>query len=708
MAFGAELKAFVSSFKSGWDMVADAQKDKENSAIKREEMELRRAANARGDQELAEKLKYYGTRNEGQALENQIKKQKIDGTYKYSGRGTSGALNMEDFAPEDSEEDFSPDIGAYHEGGAVEQLPAPGATPATPTVPLDPAAPRDGSFGQMPGHMQPQMQGRGRMGYQPMSYMDQYRQTHGFSGGMPQQQWGQAWRGPLPKNAVFMADGGAVPEEDELPNDTPKGALAPYSTAGYLGGEAQGGRGGYSEHAKSQRDTVVPGITTSAPTPEDTKPKINWDAVHEATGVGMEALAKNYGLLDEVGVETPEKTKGVQSFAEGSSENDKIRREAEALIDPKGNMSPGTRTAATMANIFEHFMGKGQPDKAAKAAAAVLESVKKETQTLFAISQAAAEEGDIGGAAKAWIRAYSGIPDGLEITARQLPDGNLAIRRIDEQTGLVKDEMVMSPEDQFKIVTNQELSNFDAIVMAAANEREAKKNGGAGGTESVGTAGALPTDSPVTSGVTPPKKPSDTKNSMEMVNTAWADMYGEQKSGMTKPEEVKVKGIARRLTEEQQMDAGEALVATQAILYVDPANPTAVGFEVTPDYKKTGVVMVDGKQVKFAPEQLKQLFAMRDAFVAKAEKAAAEGEKGWGATASRVANRELRPTTKRALARAGQGAANSTAGRVVKGAADVASKVGAAATDAVLGNNPAVNDKVQAVQDWWGSWNKGE
>lgn len=567
MSTGSELKAFVSSFKTGWDMVAESQKDKQNLALKNEEIQLRRAANDRQAVESAARLEWYGAGKTNRELANEKLRMQMKGTYPAPQSNSSSTPGALDLTPLEGVEGLSHGglVGNYAMGGAA----------------IDP------EYGSM------------------MSKGVTFDSNNPNSAGVP----GMDYVGERPPSPPPQAD-----TPDAMPDKTPK------APAGF-----------------------------------------SWNSAYSATKVGLEQAAKKAGLLTDSAVETPEQKKGVRSFVEGAGAADpKLRKEAEAAVDPKGTMSPSTRNMAVLAHAFDFYNKRGQPDKAANVAEQLVQSMRQEANTLFSIAHAAAEEGDIDGATKAWLRAYASVPDGLEISAQMTPDGRLAVRRIDEQTGAIVDKMVLTPEERLRIITDRGIGNFDQIIMSAEQSRQAGVSdtyanyalgdgatGGAGGTGSAGSAGALPAGSPVAKPDLANMKPGEQKDAIKLYNArtktasaatpkfadrakvndavraAWSAAFTDNEgnpveSNIPKKDQVALTGIASRLAQTNDVTPEEAVNAVQAVVYVDPNDPTGIkggklGFSFkSPEDYKNGKVIVDGREVQFPPEQFRQLVAMRD------------------------------------------------------------------------------------------------
>jgi hypothetical protein len=118
--------------------------------------------------------------------------------------------------------------------------------------------------------------------------------------------------------------------------------------------------------------------------------------VQRAAEVGKE-------VMDNVAYElkTPESAVGEGSGKSGadfvSGRGGMTPQEITALeqkIDPEGTIAPHVKTAVTMAEVHNHFIEKGEPEKALKASVGYLTGIKGLTQTLGTLSMQAAQAGD--------------------------------------------------------------------------------------------------------------------------------------------------------------------------------------------------------------------------------------------------------------------------------------------------------------------------
>ena len=144
--------------------------------------------------------------------------------------------------------------------------------------------------------------------------------------------------------------------------------------------------------------------------------------VQRAAEVGKE-------VMDNVAYElkTPESAVGEGSSKSGadfvSGRGGMTPQEITALeqkIDPEGTIAPHVKTAVTMAEVHNHFVAKGEPEKALKASVGYLTGIKGLTQTLGTLSMEAAQAGDPEAACRLANDACNRFPD--EHTVKFSPD----------------------------------------------------------------------------------------------------------------------------------------------------------------------------------------------------------------------------------------------------------------------------------------------
>lgn len=130
-------------------------------------------------------------------------------------------------------------------------------------------------------------------------------------------------------------------------------------------------------------------------------------------------------------------------------------REWEAAIkaiDPNGEIPSHLKGAAVLSSTYRYFVEKGQPEKAARIAKAIIIADKQMTQTLGALAMNAIQNGDQQAAAKLLGDAFNRFPSGHEIKVGTGPNGQLTYSVMDD--GKEVDKGTLST-DQFWALAGQ-------------------------------------------------------------------------------------------------------------------------------------------------------------------------------------------------------------------------------------------------------------
>ena len=130
-------------------------------------------------------------------------------------------------------------------------------------------------------------------------------------------------------------------------------------------------------------------------------------------------------------------------------------REWEAAIkaiDPNGEIPSHLKGAAVLSSTYRYFVEKGQPEKAARIAKAIIIADKQMSQTLGALAMNAIQNGDQQAAAKLLGDAFNRFPSGHEIKVGTGPNGQLTYTIMNE--GEQVDQGTLST-DQFWALAGQ-------------------------------------------------------------------------------------------------------------------------------------------------------------------------------------------------------------------------------------------------------------
>ena len=157
---------------------------------------------------------------------------------------------------------------------------------------------------------------------------------------------------------------------------------------------------------------------------------------------------------------------------------------AERAVDPNGELSQARRVMLTLGATHRYYLEQGEPEKAKRAAASLLQYYQLNAGRLAAIAKVAYANGDVTGAVKAATAAYNTTPDGNELTAKVGPNGTVAYRVTDIASG----KPVAQGQGPAGQLLAQALQNANPMsyLTQAAGVRAARAAGGGGGRKAAG------------------------------------------------------------------------------------------------------------------------------------------------------------------------------------------------------------------------------
>jgi hypothetical protein len=224
-------------------------------------------------------------------------------------------------------------------------------------------------------------------------------------------------------------------------------------------------------------DVPAPAIG-AAPTDvsAQSRSRISQDAGYDAVNAGLK-----YGVqaLGPAGVPTPQRRQRMQALSRGAGAAPLAdMQQIFKKIDPNGEMGDSERNLAALSAVYQYKLRAGDPQGAQRAAFTMLQHYRLASQRYAAIAAAAAEHGDIDGAAKAAMKAYANIPDGKDFKIAKTPDGQLRYTMTDEKTGKTLGQGIASPQQLAAAAMGVATKGFDQFLLNAAGERAAAPKGG--------------------------------------------------------------------------------------------------------------------------------------------------------------------------------------------------------------------------------------
>jgi hypothetical protein len=132
-------------------------------------------------------------------------------------------------------------------------------------------------------------------------------------------------------------------------------------------------------------------------------------------------------------------------------------------VDPKHQLSESQRTMAALSAIWQYHNNRGEPEKAQRAVAAMLQNHRINKARYEALRSAANQGGHPDPGATYAARIYVGVPGkDLKITKDQY--GRLIARGTDEATGKVITKKIMTPAELGAALTGVPAESFEKLL----------------------------------------------------------------------------------------------------------------------------------------------------------------------------------------------------------------------------------------------------
>lgn len=163
-------------------------------------------------------------------------------------------------------------------------------------------------------------------------------------------------------------------------------------------------------------------------------------------------------------------------------------------VDPEGKLPEAERVLKVQQDLYDFYMARGYPQKAAGAAASVMMYGRRVSQLSGTMAQAAAEKGDLVGAANWMAKAYETMPDGKELRVdNKLTNENgqpaLRFQIVDLDTGKVETDDTATTDDMVTMAKKMQSGAAwfaDTMRVAQGLPRDYRRGGGGFGSSSQG------------------------------------------------------------------------------------------------------------------------------------------------------------------------------------------------------------------------------
>ena len=162
---------------------------------------------------------------------------------------------------------------------------------------------------------------------------------------------------------------------------------------------------------------------------------------------GMKGLISEYGLGQGRSQALPSGGSGrSEAFARaGGAPDPRLVREVSRVVNPNGEMDDAQEAMYRLAATHQYFLERGEPEKARRAAAALVDYTRMTAGRLASLGVAAGERGDVAGMTKAVVKAANTLPTGERWEAHPTAKG-VAYRKTDLTTGEATEGVVSAQE----------------------------------------------------------------------------------------------------------------------------------------------------------------------------------------------------------------------------------------------------------------------
>lgn len=385
-----------------------------------------------------------------------------------------------------------------------------------------------------------------------------------------------------------FAEGGIVDDEpetepvDEENDEGGEGSALSASPAIPLGTSGLSGATDFSARSR----TPSPGT-------------FSHDAANDAIASGLKYGVNEIGRGGAIG---DGRTARLRAYASGRGAMPVADMAAiKKAVDPEEKMGESERNLAALAAVYQFKMNKGDQVGAQRAAFMMLQHYRLASQRYAAIAHAAAEQGDIDGAAKAAMRAYANVPDGKDLKIARKGD-KLEYSFVDEKTGQTITQGIATPQQLASAAMGVASGGFDQFLLQAAGQRTA------GTTRQSASTGKAPTV-------------SDRKNVREGVDAAIDEFVDAQTEKGAKIDQANIKALKNSsfhiASENPNLTPSEAFDAARTfITATNEQKPGDNPFEIEKGENGNVITFKDtGRSIMLSDAELRPLMVLRGKYL---------------------------------------------------------------------------------------------
>jgi hypothetical protein len=308
-------------------------------------------------------------------------------------------------------------------------------------------------------------------------------------------------------------------------------------------------------------------------------------------------------------------------------------------IDPNNEMPEAERIMNSFAFLHDHYVKMGEGEKAADALKDLYSYMQYASNQYGALAKAAAESGDIDGAAKALEHYYAHIPDGVKLDTQRNEDGSYKFVFTDMGTGKVRDQGVATPQQIAAQAMKMQPSDFTRYIAGAAGQE-------------------LPADMPGGEAQTP----ADMQKYEDMIAPKMDDLPRDTPRDKLAFNEIQ--GAATYLMMDNRLTANDAVNVAKTFFAINPEDPGDVPWKSATPKAKNGqdgmlIVFDNNQPVWVSKENFGRLNAGRAKLHHEQNQALidttnASGEKGFVERLTEAVNKPMMTADQRRAQQAAQ------------------------------------------------------
>jgi hypothetical protein len=224
-----------------------------------------------------------------------------------------------------------------------------------------------------------------------------------------------------------------VPPATPAPAATAAPVAAPAATPSAIPETPSGSPTPATAAVDGQRSSS-PSDSSAAPESDPNPTKIVVRKSREAAKAAMDSFEREFSQPKQaVGGEESDIDFATGEGAMTPEEVESMRK----TVDPNDQLSTHLKSAATLSAAYDYFMGKGQQEKAVRAAKGFLVAERRMTQTLGALTLQAFEDGNVNEACRLLNDACNRFPSGHKIEVTPNKQGVL-VYQVSNEDGVVE------------------------------------------------------------------------------------------------------------------------------------------------------------------------------------------------------------------------------------------------------------------------------